>query len=136
MANETEKLIKARKRQFAGEVATSFIAAGTLGGVVGYTGEKALGEVRTLIGFKANQKIKKVTEDSTLSSEEKLEKIESIKKRNEVVKNVVSGIGRVGMFVGSYCVGNVLGQQIITKRREMNYDVAKIVNKNKSKESK
>ena len=136
MANETEKLIKARKRQFAGEVATSFIAAGTLGGVVGYTGEKALGEVRTLIDFKANQKIKKVTEDSTLSSEEKFEKIESIKKRNEVVKNVVSGIGRVGMFVGSYCVGNVLGQQIITKRREMNYDIAKIVNKNKSKESK
>lgn len=136
MANETEKLIKARKRQFAGEVATSFIAAGTLGGVVGYTGEKALGEVRTLIDFKANQKIKKVTEDSTLSSEEKLEKIESIKKRNEVVKTFVSGIGRAGMFIGSYCVGNVLGQQIITKRREMNYDVAKIVNKNKSKESK
>ena len=136
MANETEKLIKARKRQFAGEVATSFIAAGTLGGVVGYTGEKALGEVRTLIDFKANQKIKKVTEDSTLSSEEKLDKIESIKKRNEVVKTVVSGIGRVGMFVGSYCVGNVLGQQIITKRREMNFDIAEIVNKNKSKESK
>lgn len=136
MANETEKAIKARKRQFAGEAAASFIAAGTIGGVVGYTGEKALGEVHTLIDFKANQKIKKVTEDSTLSSEEKLDKIESIKKRNEVVKNVVSGIGRVGMFVGSYCVGNVLGQQIITKRREMNYDVAKIVNKNKSKESK
>lgn len=136
MANETEKAIKARKRQFAGEVATSFIAAGTLGSVVGYTGEKALGEVRTLIDFKANQKIKKVTEDSTLSSEEKLDKIESIKKRNEVVKTVISGIGRAGMFVGSYCVGNVLGQHIITKRREMNYDIAKIVNKNKSKESK
>lgn len=136
MANETEKLIKARKRQFAGEVATSFIAAGTLGGVVGYTGEKALGEVRTLIDIKANQKIKKVTEDSSLSSEEKLNKIESIKKTNKVTQTVVSGIGRVGMFVGSYCVGNVIGQQLVTKRREMNFDIAKIVNKNKSKESK
>lgn len=136
MANETEKAIKARKRQFAGEVATSFIAAGTLGGVVGYTGEKVLGDVRTLMDIKENQKIKKVSEDSSLTSEEKLNKIESIKKTNKVAKTVVSGIGRVGLFVGSYCVGNVLGQQIITKRREMNYDIAKIVNKNKSKESK
>ena len=49
MANETEKLIKARKRQFAGETAASLIAAGTLGGVVGYTGEKLIDDACSLM---------------------------------------------------------------------------------------
>lgn len=136
MANETEKLIKARKRQFAGEAAVSLIAAGTLGGVVGYTGEKMLGDVRSLMDYKAKQKIQKISEDSSLSNEEKLKKVESIQKKNDIAKVVTTAIGRGGMMIGSYCIGQVIGQQLVTKKREMNYDVVKIVSKSKSKESK
>lgn len=136
MANETEKLIKARKRQFAGEAVSGLIAAGTLGGVVGYTGEKMLGDVCSLMDIKAKQKIQKISEDTSLSAEEKAKKVESIQKKNNVVKVVTTTIGRGGMMIGSYCIGQVIGQHLITKKREMNYDIAKIVNKNKSKESK
>ena len=136
MANETEKLIKARKQQFAGEAAAGLIAAGTLGGVVGYTGEKVIGDVCSLMDFKAKQKIQNVSEDNSLSAEEKAKRVESIQKKNNVTKVITAVIGRGGMMIGSYCVGNIIGQHLITKKREMNYDIAKIVSKNKSKESK
>lgn len=136
MANETEKLIKARKRQFAGETAASLIAAGTLGGVVGYTEEKMIGDICSLMDIKAKQKILQVSEDSSLSNEEKLKKVESIQKKNNAVKIVTTVVGRGTMVIGSYCIGQVIGQQLITKKREMNYDIAKIVSKSKSKESK
>lgn len=135
MANETEKLIKARKRQFAGETAVSLIAAGTLGGVVGYTGEKMIGDVCSLMDFKAKQKIQKVSEDNSLSAEEKSKKVESIQKKNNVTKAITTIVGRGAMIIGSCCIGEVIGQQLVTKKREMNYDIAKIVSKSKSKES-
>lgn len=135
MANETEKLIKARKRQFAGETAVGLIAAGTLGGVVGYTGEKMIGDVCSLMDIKAKQKILQVSEDNELSSEEKRKKVESIQKKNNVAKAITAVVGRGTMIIGSYCIGEVIGQHLITKKREMNYDIAKIVSKSKSKES-
>lgn len=131
MANETEKLIKARKRQFAGEAAAGFIAAGALGGVVGYTGEKVIGDVCSLMDFKVKQKIQNVYEDNSLSAEEKTKRVESIQKKNNAAKVITTVIGRGGMMIGSYCVGNIIGQHLITKKREMNYDIAKIVSKSK-----
>jgi hypothetical protein len=135
LTEEQNAKIKRRKAQTVVETATCMVASAALGSTVGYVGELALQEIRERMRSKQQEKLNKQIANPALSTEEKTNIIEKAQKKAEVIDNVVTAIGRGAYFVGSYCVGHVIGQTLQTKIRERNYDIVKITSASKGKEN-
>ena len=136
LTEEQISKIKARKIRAGVETATSIVASATLGGTVGYVGELSLQGIKQSMAANRNEKIETVMRDNSITEEERAKKIESIKKTGAILDKVTTIGGRALTFVGSYCVGHMIGQHVNTIQREKNYDIAKIVNSGKGKEPK